>query len=202
MDIRRRGSSKVPTKRVQCIADTFTQVIPKFRREFGVCSTEGESDKPAPRIARPVAMLFGNGRSAVRYGLVRQRFASLSPLIGVGGCRVSLALECCKKHPNSFPAIRCRPCPFKPISKPPHFVAQFRDCHVFTYVCRAEEKYEVELGAWKHKTKGQVVSDPPVEPEHPKEERLVVADITMEKLVGLLVDNPMGLLVERDELAG
>jgi len=44
-------------------------------------------------------------------------------------------------------------------------------------------------------------SDPPVEPEPPTERRLLVSDLTCEKLGVLLQDNPLGLLLVRDELA-
>lgn len=44
--------------------------------------------------------------------------------------------------------------------------------------------------------------EPPKEPEKPQVERVICSDTTIEKLAELLADNPRGLLVARDELAG
>lgn len=66
---------------------------------------------------------------------------------------------------------------------------------------REMERYEVELSKWKGEQKKGNISDPPEPPEPPREKRVVVSDITVEKLGCLLQDNPLGLLVVRDELA-
>jgi hypothetical protein len=42
----------------------------------------------------------------------------------------------------------------------------------------------------------------PLEPERPPDTRVLVSDVTIERLAVLLADNPRGLLLERDELAG
>ncbi len=44
-------------------------------------------------------------------------------------------------------------------------------------------------------------SDPPADAQRPVEQRLLVSDVTCEKLGVLLQDNPLGLLLVRDELA-
>ncbi len=68
---------------------------------------------------------------------------------------------------------------------------------------RAErERYEVERDRWKAaQKKGAGPGDPPAEPDAPTERRLLVSDITVEKLGVLLQANPLGLLLVRDELA-
>ncbi|QOV89366.1 DUF3987 domain-containing protein [Humisphaera borealis] len=64
------------------------------------------------------------------------------------------------------------------------------------------QRHEVERNRWKDaQKKGTGPSDPPVEPEPPTEQRLMVSDVTCEKLGVLLQDNPLGLLLVRDELA-
>lgn len=67
-------------------------------------------------------------------------------------------------------------------------------------VWKAErQRHEVLLGEWK---RGGAVGDPPEEPEFPKARRYVVCDATVEATSKLLSDNPRGLLLARDELAG
>ena len=63
-------------------------------------------------------------------------------------------------------------------------------------------RYQVELARWRSDQRKGPPTDPPVEPERPREHRLLVSDITVEKLASLLGENPLGLLVLRDELAG
>jgi len=64
------------------------------------------------------------------------------------------------------------------------------------------QRYEVERDRWKAaQKKGAEPGAPPVEPEPPTERRLLVSDVTCEKLGVLLQDNPLGLLLFRDELA-
>tara|TARA_R110001592_G_scaffold215036_1_gene468377 strand:- start:2267 stop:3715 length:1449 start_codon:yes stop_codon:yes gene_type:complete len=48
----------------------------------------------------------------------------------------------------------------------------------------------------------QMLRDGMQQPDHPTRKRLVVNDTTMEKLADLMNENPSGLLLERDELAG
>ncbi|MDM8008117.1 MAG: YfjI family protein [Phycisphaerae bacterium] len=65
----------------------------------------------------------------------------------------------------------------------------------------ALEHHNVALTSWKREQQKKPPTDPPIEPERPREKRLIVSDITMEKLGCLLEDNPLGLLLVRDELA-
>ena len=59
--------------------------------------------------------------------------------------------------------------------------------------------YEKDLTRWK-RDKGD--SDPPEKPECPSAIRYIVSDTTTEALAPLLLTNPRGLLLGRDELAG
>jgi hypothetical protein len=66
---------------------------------------------------------------------------------------------------------------------------------------REMEHFGVRLAEWKRDQKKGPPTDPPEPPEPPREKRVVVSDITVEKLGCLLQDNPLGLLLVRDELA-
>jgi hypothetical protein len=73
----------------------------------------------------------------------------------------------------------------------------------------AEEikKYEAGLACWEKdmaawKRDKHAASDPPPKPEPPQAERFVVSDTTVEALAPILLANPRGLLLARDELAG
>ncbi|MCK4340806.1 MAG: DUF3987 domain-containing protein [Phycisphaerae bacterium] len=66
---------------------------------------------------------------------------------------------------------------------------------------RAIEHHGVHLTKWKKSQRNGPPTDPPDEPERPIERRLLVSDITIEKLGCLLEENPLGLLLVRDELA-
>ncbi len=61
-------------------------------------------------------------------------------------------------------------------------------------------EYEKELGKWKHSKGGY--DEPPEKPEPPQAERYVVSDTTVEALAPILLANPRGVLLARDELAG
>lgn len=64
------------------------------------------------------------------------------------------------------------------------------------------ERHNAAMQKWKSDQKTGPPTDPPVEPEKPREKRVLVSDVTIEKLAALLGENPLGLLVVRDELAG
>ena len=66
----------------------------------------------------------------------------------------------------------------------------------------AVERHSVAMSKWRAEQKSGPPTDPPLEPEVPRERRVLVSDITVEKLASLLGENPLGLLVVRDELAG
>ncbi len=59
--------------------------------------------------------------------------------------------------------------------------------------------YEKEMTAWKRKGNNE---PPPEKPTPPPAVRFIVSDTTVEALAPLLLDNPRGLLMARDELAG
>jgi hypothetical protein len=58
-------------------------------------------------------------------------------------------------------------------------------------------RFEHNAAVWKKSGAGL----PPVEPEEPQAERYVVSDTTLEAVIPLLVSNPRGLLLARDELS-
>jgi hypothetical protein len=61
-------------------------------------------------------------------------------------------------------------------------------------------RWEKDIAAWKReKTAG---NDPPKKPDPPQAERCIVSDATVEALAPILLANPRGLLLARDELAG
>ena len=66
------------------------------------------------------------------------------------------------------------------------------------------EVFEAEKMAWKHQASKNptAAGDPPTAPESPTCDRCWTDDATIEALSRLLQDNPRGLLVIRDELAG
>jgi hypothetical protein len=61
-------------------------------------------------------------------------------------------------------------------------------------------RWEKASAAWKRKA--NTPDDPPPKPKPPRAERYVVADTTVEALAPLLLSNPRGLLLARDELSG
>lgn len=67
---------------------------------------------------------------------------------------------------------------------------------------RARIMHEEELAAWKRTAKRGQGTEPPDPPERPTAERLVISDTTIEALAVILEQNPNGVLLARDELAG
>jgi len=64
---------------------------------------------------------------------------------------------------------------------------------------RASLEFDRALAAWKRSKSGD---PPPEKPVSPEATRFVVSDTTVEALAPLLLANPRGLLMARDELAG
>jgi hypothetical protein len=63
--------------------------------------------------------------------------------------------------------------------------------------------YEAAHAAWKRQAaSGKADEEPPAKPAIPAARRCLVADATVESLAPILADNPRGLLLARDELAG
>ena len=64
--------------------------------------------------------------------------------------------------------------------------------------------HESRLATWKHQSRksGDSAGPPPMKPSKPPRTAYVVSDTTIEAVVGILADNPRGVLLERDELAG
>ena len=61
-------------------------------------------------------------------------------------------------------------------------------------------RWEKDMTAWKRDK--DAPSDPPEKPDPPQAERFIVSDTTVEALAPILLANPRGLLLARDELAG
>jgi len=61
-------------------------------------------------------------------------------------------------------------------------------------------RYDKRLSEWKRKK--DTSDDPPTKPKPPLAERFIVTDTTVEALAPILLPNPRGLLLARDELAG
>ncbi len=64
----------------------------------------------------------------------------------------------------------------------------------------AHARWAQQAADWKRSKQRE--GDPPAEPEAPVCERCLVSDTTVEALAPILLANPRGLLLERDELAG
>lgn len=69
------------------------------------------------------------------------------------------------------------------------------------------KQYEAELARWEKdmtawKRDNDAATDPPPKPEPAVCERFIVSDTTVEALAPILLGNPRGLLLARDELAG
>jgi len=78
-----------------------------------------------------------------------------------------------------------------------------RQCKALERHAKDMKQYKADLACWERnmtawKKKGSGL--PPAEPELPRATRYVASDATVEALVPLLVDNPRGLLLARDEL--
>lgn len=64
----------------------------------------------------------------------------------------------------------------------------------------ALERHKAAWSRWREAEKNEVHTDRPVEPVAPVEKRVLLRDITLEKLAVVLSENPMGVLVAPDEL--
>jgi hypothetical protein len=66
---------------------------------------------------------------------------------------------------------------------------------------KAKLLYDVELIAWK-RSKDESRGEPPEEPKPPICRRHIISDITIEGVAQILSENPRGVLLYRDEMAG
>ncbi|NLX21648.1 MAG: DUF3987 domain-containing protein [Phycisphaerae bacterium] len=82
-----------------------------------------------------------------------------------------------------------------------HKDAQSQHAEAMVAYERDRDRYELALADWKRDAKAGEVKDKPLEPIRPAEKRVMVSDVTVEKLAVLLNENPRGLVVVRDELA-
>jgi Protein of unknown function (DUF3987) len=63
-----------------------------------------------------------------------------------------------------------------------------------------QARWKKDMGAWERDN--NTTEDPPEEPKEPQAERFFVSDTTVEALAPILLRNPRGLLLARDELSG
>lgn len=63
-------------------------------------------------------------------------------------------------------------------------------------------QYEADLLDWKRRASRGPAGDPPKKPSPPVCVRYVVSDVTVEALAPILLENPGGVILIRDELAG
>ncbi|MEW6637381.1 MAG: DUF3987 domain-containing protein, partial [Actinomycetota bacterium] len=91
--------------------------------------------------------------------------------------------------------------PAAKVAKKPAFARQREFGRVYA---EEKEEWKREVREWEvEKRNAQKAAEPaPEEPEAPTMSRCVASDTTVEALVGILEDNPRGLLVYKDELAG
>lgn len=61
--------------------------------------------------------------------------------------------------------------------------------------------FEAAMTEWRKRGRKQN-ADPPVKPRPPAMTRYIIDDITVESVAGILIDNPRGVLLGRDELSG
>jgi hypothetical protein len=66
----------------------------------------------------------------------------------------------------------------------------------------AERKYEVNFADWKRTKPRERPDEPPVKPEPPIMPRFLIGDTTIEALVPILLNNPRGVCLSKDELNG
>jgi hypothetical protein len=103
----------------------------------------------------------------------------------------------CESGSAKTPALKAA---LKPIRKLEALARRIHDREIEEWN-REVLLYEKRLAEWKKDGKGPD-AHPPVPPKRPIARRFVVNDTTTEALLGILTDNPRGVLVARDELSG
>lgn len=187
-------------------------------------------DKP-PVMDLPMEALPGCLRAYVEDVANRQQcppdFVAVTALCGLSAALGNKAIICPKQHddwevvPNLWGAVIGRPSAMKsPAMKsalaPLHAIQDERRAdyeHDILEHNAAAELYDIETKhakdiAKKELKKGNrdvakaALRESTEQPKPPTRPRLIVNDATVEKLGELLNENPAGLLLERDELAG
>ncbi|MEW6635612.1 MAG: DUF3987 domain-containing protein [Actinomycetota bacterium] len=174
----------------------------------GLASPAAPEAPPFPVDAMPAACrpLIGEAEAALGCApelVALPMLATLSSAIGTarvvevkGGWREWAAL---------FLAVVASPgamkTPAAKIAKKPAFERQRKLGKAYA---EEKEEWRREVREWEvQKRDAQKAGEPaPEEPEAPTMSRCVAGDTTVEALVSILEDNPRGLLVHRDELAG
>lgn len=181
-----------PDRSAAPLAETWRtfplEALPPRMREFvGAAATATNTDPSYAALAALVtaAGCIGNRAAALVRGGWTEPAVLWGAIVGRSGTTKSPVLK-----------LVTRPL----VSR---LVAERRE-HAEAAKAHSEEmaRWEVELAAWKREARERglrVVPPPP--PTAPVARRLLVSDITLEKLGELLGGNPLGLLVVRDELA-
>ena len=87
----------------------------------------------------------------------------------------------------------------KPVYKLAEEAAKRHEAETSQYIIQ-QAMHEKNLAEWKRDKK--TLEPPPESPEPPKAERLIISDATVEAVAPILLANPRGVLLARDELAG
>jgi hypothetical protein len=177
----RRGESMSPARAVAFPVACLPSPVDEFVREAARAIGCDPSYVALPLLAG-LASAIGNTRR------IRLKHSWCEPaivwgaIVGDSGTLKSPALEM---------ALR-------PIRRRQQAAMQEHTKAMELYKIRSME-YEKELATWKRSKMG---GEPPVKPEEPVAVRYWCDDTTVEALAVLLQQNPRGLLLTRDELAG
>jgi hypothetical protein len=174
-------------------ADFPTDALPPVLAEFTV-QTAAAMGCPTPFVALPVLAAtlgcVGNRRRI----LVKRRWEE--PAVGWFGI---IGESGTLKSPAQREALA----PLRRVAA--RLVREHREAmRAFSWEREKYQKLRAEAlkEAADAAKEGGEIKEPPAEPERPPDVRVLVQDITIEKLAPLLADNPQGLLLARDELSG
>lgn len=197
--------------------------VGELRRQLEALADEAEvleADRPAARIERfrpfpthvlpePVQSFVAKGAKAIGCDECYIALPLLTSLASAIGNTRRLRV---KRSWDVVPIIWTAIVGESGSSKTPAFklaMQSLRDLQTKAIEAHAEatKKYEVELAeyekqmaSWKRDKEDD--GPPPDKPERPEATRYIVSDTTVEALIPLLLENPRGLLLARDELAG
>jgi len=167
-----------------------SEVLPEPARSFVQASARAigcdESFIALPLLAALASAIGNTRRIELKYGWAEPAIV-WAAVVGDSGTLKTPAFKAAMK-----PARKAQAAAFKE-----HALAQaaWEADHL---------RYEAELLAWKRAAgsdKGQA-GDPPEKPAAPIARRYIVSDTTIEALAPILLGNPRGVLLARDELAG
>jgi hypothetical protein len=171
--------------------DFPVEALPETLAEF-VCQTAAAQNCPAAFVALPaIVTCFGCIGNTRR---VHIKDTWTEPALG-WGCVIG------ESGDGKSPAQRAALAPLHKVKA--RLAREYREAA--KQYGWAKEKYQkARAEALKEAAEtakgGKDIKEPPAEPERPKDTRIVVSDITIEKLALVLADNDRGVLLERPEL--